>query len=115
VQASPSIPSSSPLSLPAPLPGYTLWASIARPQRRAKLAEQGRAGAPYRSVLTITVAGFALADYEWILPLEADHLSDLVGRMRDLRSTEGRRHVREKTPSCTGRRITPEQILEVVR
>lgn len=91
------------------------WYVLPEDERRAMLAEHGRAGAPYRSVLTNTVAGFALGDYEWILPLEADRLSDLVDMMRDLRATGARRHVREETPFYTGRRLAVDEIPDVIR
>ena len=69
------------------------------------LAEHGRKGREYPQVLSNTVAAFALGDYEWILALEADELTDLVDLMRHLRATEARRHVREEVPFFTGRRI----------
>ena len=69
------------------------------------LADHGRKGAAYRSVVANTVAAFALGDYEWILPMESDSLTDLVDMMRDLRATEARLHVREEVPFFTGRRI----------
>ena len=52
-------------------------------------------------------SAFALGDYEWLLPLEADELVDLVDLMRDLRDTDARRHVRDEVPFYTGRRIAP--------
>jgi chlorite dismutase len=81
------------------------WYLLPEDERRHLLAEHGRAGAPFRSVLTNTVSAFALGDYEWILPLEADDPVDLVDMMRALRATGARRHVREETPFFTGRRI----------
>jgi len=79
------------------------------------LAEHGRKGAAFRDVLANTVASFALGDYEWLLPLEADNLVDLVDLMRDLRQTEARRHVREEVPFFTGRRIESREVPEVLR
>ena len=58
---------------------------------------------------------FALGDYEWLLPLEADELIDLVDLMRDLRATEARRHVREEVPFYTGRRIATAELVEVLQ
>lgn len=81
------------------------WYLLPEEERRRLLAEHGRAGAVYSGVLTNTVAAFALGDYEWILPLEADDPIDLVDLMRALRSTGARRHVRGETPFFTGRRI----------
>jgi chlorite dismutase len=78
------------------------------------LAEHGRAGAAYRGVVANTVSAFALGDYEWLLPLEADELTELVDMMRELRGTEARLHVREEIPFYTGRRIAVDEIEEVL-
>jgi chlorite dismutase len=78
------------------------------------LADHGRKGAQHRTVLSNTVASFALGDYEWILALEAPELVELVDLMRDLRQTEARRHVREEVPFFTGRRIGLDEIAEVL-
>jgi chlorite dismutase len=86
------------------------WYILPPEERSAMLAEHGRKGAAFKSVLTNTVAAFGLGDYEWILPLEADELVDLVDVMRALRATEARRHVREEIPFFTGRRIGVEEI-----
>ena len=56
----------------------------------------------------------ALGDYEWILALEADDVTDLVDLMRHLRATEARRHVREEVPFFTGRRIDASELAEVL-
>ena len=77
------------------------------PERRGRmLAEHGRMGRAFPQVIANTVASFALGDYEWLLALEADELTDLVDLMRHLRATDARRHVREEMPFFTGRRIT---------
>ncbi len=78
------------------------------------LAEHGRAGAAYRGVVANTVSAFALGDYEWLLPLESDELTELVDMMRELRNTEARLHVREEVPFYTGRRIAVDEIEEVL-
>ena len=78
------------------------------------LAEHGRAGAAFRGVVANTVAAFALGDYEWILPIEADELTDLVDMMRELRAVDARLHVREEIPFYTGRRIDVDEIEEVL-
>ncbi|MGP3533635.1 hydrogen peroxide-dependent heme synthase [Microbacterium sp. RD1] len=90
------------------------WYVLPEEERRDMLAEHGRAGAAYRSVLTNTVSAFALGDYEWILPLEADDPVDLVDMMRTLRATRARLHVREETPFFTGRRVEPLELLDVI-
>ncbi|MFE5407822.1 hydrogen peroxide-dependent heme synthase [Microbacterium sp. NPDC056569] len=90
------------------------WYILPDDERRQMLADHGRKGAAHRSVLSNTVASFALGDYEWILALEAPELVELVDLMRDLRQTEARRHVREEVPFYTGRRISPDEIAEVL-
>jgi chlorite dismutase len=91
------------------------WYLLPDEDRRRMLSEHGRKGAAFRSVLANTVASFALGDYEWILPLESDELTDLVDLMRDLRQTDARRHVREEVPFFTGRRILPAELVEVLQ
>lgn len=91
------------------------WYVLEEADRARMLAEHGRKGAAYRSVVANTVAAFALGDYEWILPMESDELTDLVDMMRDLRATEARLHVREETPFFTGRRIELAEITEVLQ
>jgi chlorite dismutase len=91
------------------------WYVLDERERSRMLAEHGRKGAAYRSVVANTVAAFALGDYEWILPMESDSLTDLVDMMRDLRATDARLHVREEVPFFTGRRITSSEVPEVVR
>jgi len=90
------------------------WYLLPDDERRAMLGEHGRKGSEYRQVLANTVASFALGDYEWILALEAPELVDLVDLMRALRQTDARRHVREEIPFYTGRRITADEIAEVL-
>ena len=90
------------------------WYILPDDERRQMLADHGRKGAAHRSVLSNTVASFALGDYEWILALEAPELVELVDLMRDLRQTEARRHVREEVPFYTGRRIGFDEIAEVL-
>jgi len=90
------------------------WYLLPVEERRAMLAEHGREGRTFPHVLSNTVASFALGDYEWLLALEADDLTDLVDLMRHLRATDARRHVREEIPFFTGRRIAAEDVAEVV-
>lgn len=91
------------------------WYLLPESERREMLREHGVAGRAFTRVQANTVAAFALNDYEWILALESDNLHDLVDLMRDLRSTQARRHVREEIPFYTGRRISVEEIVEVLR
>jgi chlorite dismutase len=93
--------------------GYD-WYVLPEADRGRMLAEHGRKGAAYTSVVANTVSAFALGDYEWILPLESDSLVDLVDMMRALRATEARLHVNEETPFFTGRRIELDELAEVL-
>ncbi len=91
------------------------WYLLPEDERRRMLADHGRNGAAFTGVTANTVASFALGDYEWILPMEAEDLTELVDMMRDLRYTDARRHVREEVPFYTGRRIEPREIPEVLQ
>ncbi|HEU5224031.1 MAG TPA: hydrogen peroxide-dependent heme synthase [Candidatus Lumbricidophila sp.] len=91
------------------------WYLLDPAERARMLAEHGRKGAAFTSVVANTVATFALSDYEWLLPLESDELTDLVDLMRDLRATDARRHVREEVPFYTGRRISAAELVEVLQ
>jgi chlorite dismutase len=91
------------------------WYLLPPEERSRMLSEHGRRGAAYHSVLSNTVAAFALGDYEWIVPLESDDLTDLVDLMRDLRGVDARLHVREEIPFYTGRRIQTAEIPEVLQ
>jgi chlorite dismutase len=93
--------------------GYD-WYVLPEDDRKRMLAEHGRKGAAFTSVVANTVSAFALGDYEWILPLESDSLADLVDMMRALRATEARLHVNEETPFFTGRRIELDELAEVL-
>ncbi|HEY5223074.1 MAG TPA: hydrogen peroxide-dependent heme synthase [Microbacteriaceae bacterium] len=91
------------------------WYLLPPEDRSRMLSEHGRRGAAYRSVLSNTVAAFALGDYEWIVPLESDELTDLVDLMRDLRAVDARLHVREEIPFFTGRRVETAEIPEILQ
>ncbi|MGO1466101.1 MAG: hydrogen peroxide-dependent heme synthase [Microbacterium gubbeenense] len=91
------------------------WYLLPDDERRKMLADHGRMGAAYKSVVANTMPAFALGDYEWMLPMESDSLTDLVDMMRDLRYTDARLHVRDELPFHTGRRIAVDEIAEVIR
>jgi chlorite dismutase len=91
------------------------WYLLPEEERRAMLHEHGLAGRAFAGVQANTVASFALNDYEWILALESDDLHELVDLMRGLRGTQARRHVREEIPFHTGRRVSWDEALEVLR
>ena len=91
------------------------WYLASEDERRQMLADHGRKGAAHRGVIANTVAAFALGDYEWLLPLEADDPTELVDLMRDLRYTEARRFVKEEVPFYTGRRLRLDEIADVLQ
>ncbi len=91
------------------------WYLLPEDERRAMLAEHGLMGRDYPQVSANTVAAFALGDYEWLLALEADELTDLVDLMRHLRASDARRHVRLEVPFYTGHRVTPADLPRVLR
>lgn len=82
------------------------WYILPEEERRTMLRDHGLAARDYADVRANTVSAFALGDYEWLLPFEADELHRIVDLMRDLRATEARRHVREEVPFFTGPRTT---------
>ncbi|MFT4157702.1 MAG: chlorite dismutase family protein [Microbacterium sp.] len=91
------------------------WYLAPEEERRRMLADHGRRGAAFTGVIANTVAAFALGDYEWILPLEADDVTELVDLMRDLRYTDARRYVKEEVPFYTGRRLRFNEIADVLQ
>ena len=91
------------------------WYLLPPEERGRMLAEHGRMGAAFRGVVANTVSAFSLGDYEWLLPMESDELTDLVDMMRDLRATDARRHVRDELPFYTGRRISTAELVEVLQ
>ena len=91
------------------------WYLLPEDERRGMLADHGRRGAAFKSVVANTMPAFALGDYEWMLPMESDSLTDLVDMMRDLRYTDARLHVREELPFYTGRRVEVGDVADVLR
>src|SRR5690554_4482937 len=90
------------------------WYLLSDEERSTMLRDHGMKGAAFKGVVANTVAAFALGDYEWLLPMESDDVTELVDLMRDLRATEARRHVREEVPFYTGRRIETAEAVEVL-
>jgi chlorite dismutase len=91
------------------------WYLLPEAERSKMLADHGRKGAAFRGAIANTVSSFALGDYEWLLPIESDELTELVDLMRELRATDARMHVREEVPFFTGRRITTAELVEVLQ
>ncbi len=91
------------------------WYILPAEDRSRMLRDHGMLGRGYPQVLANTVSAFALGDWEWLLGLESDELTDLVDMMRTLRGTDARLHVRDEIPFYTGRRIAAAEIAEVLR
>lgn len=91
------------------------WYWMDPEDRSRMLRNHGMKAREFPQVLANTIACFGLNDYEWLLALEAPELVDLVDLMRHFRNTEARLHVREETPFYTGRRVSTEEIAEVLR
>ena len=91
------------------------WYLLPEEERRALLVEHGMMGRDHPTVLSNTVASFALGDWEWVLALESPDLHDIVDLMRHLRASETRRHVRLEVPFHTGRLISATEVAEVLR
>lgn len=88
---------------------------LMEPQERGQmLREHGALGQEFPMVLANTTSAFALGDWEWMLALESPELIHLVDMMRHLRNSETRLYVREEVPFYTGRRITAEEVAEVI-
>lgn len=91
------------------------WYLLPESERSKMLADHGRKGAAFKGAIANTVSAFALGDYEWLLPIESDDLTELVDLMRELRATDARMHVREEVPFYTGRRIETAELVEVLQ
>ncbi len=91
------------------------WYLLPEEERRTLLVEHGMMGRGYTTVLSNTVASFALGDWEWVLALEAPDLHDIVDLMRHLRASGARRHVRLEVPFHTGRLISAAEVAEVLQ
>ncbi|WP_207343901.1 hydrogen peroxide-dependent heme synthase [Arthrobacter sp. E3] len=91
------------------------WYILPAEDRSRMLRDHGMLGRDYPQVLANTVSAFALGDWEWLLGLESDELTDLVDMMRTLRGTDARLHVRDEIPFYTGRRIAAAEIAEVLK
>ncbi|MGA7204307.1 MAG: hydrogen peroxide-dependent heme synthase, partial [Specibacter sp.] len=91
------------------------WYILPAEDRSRMLREHGMLGREFPQVQANTVSAFALGDWEWLLGLEADDLTDLVDMMRHLRYSDARLHVREEVPFYTGRRISADELAEVLR
>ncbi len=91
------------------------WYILPAEDRGRMLRDHGVLGRDFPEVQANTVSAFALGDWEWLLGLEADELTDLVDMMRHLRGTDARLHVRDEIPFYTGRLVSSTEVAEVLR
>lgn len=87
------------------------WYLLPEEERRAILANHGKAAREFPDVRANTVPAFSLGDYEWILAFEAPQLDRIVDLMRAMRATEARLHVREEIPFFTGPRVSASELV----
>ena len=90
------------------------WYLLDPKERARMLREHGQLGQDFPQGWANTTSAFGLNDWEWLLGLEADELTDLVDMMRHLRNNETRLHVRSEVPFYTGRRLETAEIAEVL-
>ena len=90
------------------------WYLLDPKERARMLREHGQLGQDFPQVWANTTSAFGLNDWEWLLGLEADELTDLVDMMRHLRNNETRLYVREEVPFYTGRLVETADLLEVL-
>lgn len=79
------------------------------------MSAQVQARSQFEGVTSNIVAGFALSSYEWIFPMEADELTDLVDMSRTRSAVNAKHHVHEETEYYTGRRIELAEVVEVLQ
>lgn len=90
------------------------WYLLPPAERGKMLAEHGRMGRDFPGIQPNTVPSFGLGDYEWLLAIESDELSEILDMMRALRSAEARRHTKEEIPFLTGIRLPVREIVEQI-
>lgn len=88
------------------------WYLLPADERRDMLAEHGRMGREFTGIQPNTVPSFGLGDYEWLLALECDDLTELLDMMRELRAAGARRHTKEEVPFLVGRKLPVRELIE---
>ena len=86
------------------------WYLLPEEERRAMMAEHGKAGR-HHAVAGNTVRAFGLGDSEFVVALEADHLKDLVDCMDALRRLRVREYTQRDAPIYLGRLQTLDEVL----
>jgi chlorite dismutase len=78
------------------------WFLLPYEERRDLMAEHGKMGAEFPSILTNTVNSFGIADQEFIVALEDDDPAVLVAMVQRLRAARVRIYTQADTPIFLG-------------
>jgi len=78
------------------------WFLLTYEERRDLMAEHGKMGAEFPSILTNTVNSFGIADQEFIVALEDDDPAVLVAMVQRLRAAKVRIYTQSDTPIFLG-------------
>ncbi len=87
------------------------WYLLPFEERRRLMAEHGRLGDEFPSVLTNTVNSFGVQDQEFIVALEDDDVATLIQMVQRLRAAEVRKYTQLDTPIFLGQRYEPTEAL----
>lgn len=87
------------------------WYLLPFEERRRLMAEHGRLGDDFPSVLTNTVNSFGVQDQEFIVALEDDDVGTLITMVQRLRAAEVRKYTQLDTPIFLGQRFEPREAL----
>lgn len=98
-----------------PVERSSSWHLLTPADHSRMLSEQDLVREQFTDVTVNIVAGYALGDYDWLVALEDDELTDLVDLTRTLRTVNAKHHVRENNEYYTGRRIELAEMIEVLQ
>jgi hydrogen peroxide-dependent heme synthase len=91
------------------------WYLLPFEERRSLMAEHGKMGHEFPSILTNTVSSFGVADHEFIVALEDDDPSLLIRMIQRLRAAEVRKYTQADTPVFFGlRQSLPDALAAVL-
>lgn len=88
------------------------WYLLPFERRRELMAEHGRLGNEFPTILTNTVSSFGIADQEFVVALEDDDPATLIRMVQRLRSAAVREYTQIDTPIFLGLRMDPEAALQ---
>jgi chlorite dismutase len=91
------------------------WYLLPFEERRALMAEHGKLGEEFSTILTNTVSSFGIADQEFVVALEDDDPATLVKMVQRLRAARVREYTQLDTPIVLGRCAElPEALADLV-